>query len=83
MDLKMKSKASVGVYRRQGRVITDHVAEGPNWVLVAGGILLSTLSVRLGCTLKQLFVTKQQDPCAKAKRRPGACELAALQPLQF
>ncbi|KAK3158308.1 hypothetical protein QOZ80_2AG0135430 [Eleusine coracana subsp. coracana] len=49
--------------------------EGPNWVLVAGGVLLSTLSVRLGCKLKQLFEAKQQNDTSKAKRRPGACEL--------
>ncbi|KAL5212437.1 hypothetical protein ABZP36_023284 [Zizania latifolia] len=56
---------------------TDHVqGGGPNWVLVAGGVLLSTLSVKLGCKLKQLFDAKQRNSSTpKAQRRPGACEL--------
>ncbi|KAG9142252.1 hypothetical protein Leryth_007691 [Lithospermum erythrorhizon] len=33
--------------------------EGPNWVLVAGGALLSTLSIRLGYKLKQVLDGKQ------------------------
>ncbi|XP_073019079.1 uncharacterized protein [Primulina eburnea] len=32
---------------------------GPNWILVAGGALLSTLSIRLGFKLKQFLDTKQ------------------------
>ncbi|MBA0844020.1 hypothetical protein Goarm_001152, partial [Gossypium armourianum] len=35
--------------------------EGPNWILIAGGALLSTLSVRLGYKLKQALDIKQQD----------------------
>lgn len=35
--------------------------EGPNWILIAGGALLSTLSVRLGYKLKQALDTQQQD----------------------
>lgn len=35
--------------------------EGPNWVLIAGGALLSTLSVRLGYKLKQVLDAKQQN----------------------
>ncbi|XP_066363074.1 uncharacterized protein [Miscanthus floridulus] len=68
----MKSKTN-GSIKKAGK--GDHVHGGPNWVLVAGGILLSTLSVRLGCRLKQMFETKQQNPSTKAKRRPGVCEL--------
>uniref|UniRef100_A0A0A9DHD4 Uncharacterized protein n=1 Tax=Arundo donax TaxID=35708 RepID=A0A0A9DHD4_ARUDO len=69
----MKSKAN-GSIQKAGNA--NHVqGDGPNWVLVAGGVLLSTLSVRLGCKLKQLFVTKQQSGASKAKRRPAACEL--------
>ncbi|KAE8699271.1 putative tocopherol O-methyltransferase [Hibiscus syriacus] len=34
--------------------------EGPNWVLIAGGALLSTLSIRLGYKLKRALDTKQQ-----------------------
>ncbi|XP_010241455.1 PREDICTED: uncharacterized protein LOC104586051 [Nelumbo nucifera] len=33
--------------------------EGPNWVLVAGGALLSTLSIQLGYKLKQALDTKR------------------------
>lgn len=33
--------------------------EGPNWVLVAGSALLSTLSIRLGYKLKQVLDAKQ------------------------
>lgn len=35
--------------------------EGPNWVLVVGGALLSTLSIRLGYKLKQALEWKQRD----------------------
>ncbi|KAE8656154.1 putative tocopherol O-methyltransferase [Hibiscus syriacus] len=34
--------------------------ERPNWILIAGGALLSTLSIRLGYKLKQALDTKQQ-----------------------
>jgi hypothetical protein len=55
----MKTKANRSL-QKSGR--GSHVqGEGPNWVLVAGGVLLSTLSVRLGCKLKQLFIAKQQN----------------------
>ncbi|TKW39972.1 hypothetical protein SEVIR_1G215000v4 [Setaria viridis] len=68
----MKTKTSRSL-QRSGR--GNHVqGEGTNWVLVAGGILLSTLSVRLGCKLKQLFDGKQENNTSKAKRRPEACE---------
>lgn len=33
--------------------------EGPNWILVAGSALLSTLSIRLGYKLKQVLDAKQ------------------------
>lgn len=42
--------------------------EGPNWVLIAGGALLSTLSIRLGYKLKQLHDTKQQDCSSKGSK---------------
>ena len=35
--------------------------ERPNWILIAGGALLSTLSIRLGYKLKQSLDSKQQD----------------------
>ncbi|GMJ12232.1 hypothetical protein like AT4G27620 [Hibiscus trionum] len=34
-------------------------SEGPNWILIAGGALLSTLSIRLGYKLKQALDTKK------------------------
>lgn len=34
--------------------------EGPNWILIAGGALLSTLSIRLGYKLKQTLDSRQQ-----------------------
>ncbi|KAK4412562.1 hypothetical protein Salat_2903300 [Sesamum alatum] len=34
---------------------------GPNWILIAGGALLSTLSIRLGYKLKQVLDAKQLD----------------------
>ena len=36
--------------------------EGPNWVLIAGGALLSTLSIRLGYKLKQAIDTNHKNP---------------------
>jgi hypothetical protein len=41
-------------------------------VLVASGVLLSTLSVRLGCKLKQLFVTKPKNSASKGLASPFA-----------
>ncbi|TVT97204.1 hypothetical protein EJB05_57576, partial [Eragrostis curvula] len=54
----------------------NHVqAGGPNWILVASGVLLSTLSVRLGCKLKQLFVTKQKNSASKGLSYHLQCNL--------
>ncbi|XP_072956287.1 uncharacterized protein [Typha angustifolia] len=58
--------------------------EGPNWVFIAGGALLSTLSIRLACKLKQIFEAKQSDITNKAtkergktaaRRRSGTCQV--------
>lgn len=54
----MKSKTNRSIQKARK---TDNVQGGPNWVLVAGGVLLSTLSVKLGCKLKQLFDAKQRN----------------------
>ena len=35
--------------------------EGPNWLLIAAGALLSTLSFRLGYKLKQALDSKQLE----------------------
>jgi hypothetical protein len=58
--LRMRSSKTNGSIQKAGRA--NHVqGEGANWVLVAGGVLLSTLSVRLGCKLKQMFDMKKQN----------------------
>ncbi|XP_019160942.1 PREDICTED: uncharacterized protein LOC109157541 isoform X1 [Ipomoea nil] len=54
----MKSRAN-GTSRAQKSKALQ--GEGPNWVLIAGGALLSTLSVRLGYKLKQVLDAKQQN----------------------
>ncbi|KAM0054729.1 hypothetical protein Hdeb2414_s0006g00198121 [Helianthus debilis subsp. tardiflorus] len=56
--------------------------QGPNWILIAGGALISTLSVRLGYRLKQAFDSTQPKNCSsglkengkhRARKRPGNC----------
>ncbi|CAN1139903.1 hypothetical protein LINPERHAP2_LOCUS11549 [Linum perenne] len=49
---------------------------GPNWILIAGGALLSTLSIRLGCKLKQTLDSRKEANARKEKspdrrRSPG------------
>ncbi|KAG8472234.1 hypothetical protein CXB51_034484 [Gossypium anomalum] len=56
----------------RGQKSKNFQGEGPNWILIAGGALLSTLSVRLGYKLKQALDTKQQDNAtASLKGRLG------------
>ncbi|KAK8690098.1 hypothetical protein V6N13_088800 [Hibiscus sabdariffa] len=45
--------------------------EGPNWILIAGGALLSTLSIRLGYKLKQALDTKQQSNATSSLKGNG------------
>ncbi|KAJ8499044.1 hypothetical protein OPV22_009596 [Ensete ventricosum] len=58
--------------------------EGPNWVFVVGGALLSTLSIKLGCQLKRAFDNKRNDVANKenrkstADRRSRSCNLHNL-----
>ncbi|KAI3824546.1 hypothetical protein L1987_06009 [Smallanthus sonchifolius] len=56
--------------------------QGPNWILIAGGALLSTLSVRLGYRLKQILDSKQPKNSGSGlkengkftvRKRPGKC----------
>nr|CAB3460586.1 unnamed protein product [Digitaria exilis] len=61
-DLEMKSKVN-GSIQKAGKA--NDAQGGPNWVFVAGVVLISTLSVGLGSKLKQLFVTKQEDTTTK------------------
>lgn len=44
---------------------------GPNWILIAGGALLSTLSIRLGYKLKQAIDTKQQENVNNGSKGSG------------
>ncbi|XWS58003.1 hypothetical protein CRYUN_Cryun09bG0221700 [Craigia yunnanensis] len=48
--------------------------EGPNWILIAGGALLSTLSIRLGYKLKQALDTKQQDNGTTSVKENGTSD---------
>uniref|UniRef100_A0A0D9WKE6 Nuclease associated modular domain-containing protein n=1 Tax=Leersia perrieri TaxID=77586 RepID=A0A0D9WKE6_9ORYZ len=67
-----KSKAN-GSIQKAGKV--NHTqGGGSNWVLVAGGVLLSTLSVKLGCKLKQMFDTKKQN-CSAPKALADGVEV--------
>ncbi|KAB5529704.1 hypothetical protein DKX38_019785 [Salix brachista] len=44
----------------RGQKAQNFQGERPNWILIAGGALLSTLSIRLGYKLKQTLDSKQQ-----------------------
>ncbi|XVE90385.1 hypothetical protein DITRI_Ditri20bG0073400 [Diplodiscus trichospermus] len=64
---------------RSGRVSRSQKSkniqvEGPNWILIAGGALLSTLSIRLGYKLKQALDTKQQDNATTSSKGNGASD---------
>ncbi|XP_020589747.1 uncharacterized protein LOC110031052 isoform X2 [Phalaenopsis equestris] len=53
----MTSKANGSIQRSEK---LKHVEEAsPNWVIIVGGALLSTLSIRLCCKLKQAFEVKK------------------------
>lgn len=45
--------------------------QGPNWILIAGGALLSTLSVRLGYRLKQVLDLKQPQNTTGGSKENG------------
>lgn len=73
----MKPRTNGGVPRSQRSKTLQ--GEGANWVLIAGGALLSTLSIRLGYKLKQAIDTKQQENARNGKsterRKLGGCRL--------
>ncbi|KAM1781198.1 hypothetical protein ACFX11_042441 [Malus domestica] len=46
--------------------------DGPNWVLIAGGALLSTLSIRLGYKLKQALDTKPHESASNGSEKSSA-----------
>ncbi|KAM7274161.1 hypothetical protein ACFE04_028825 [Oxalis oulophora] len=57
--------------------------EGPNWILIAGGALLSTISIRLGYKLKQALETRKQpnssntlkENVASERRKSAGCRV--------
>ncbi|KAL8482776.1 hypothetical protein ACS0TY_025715 [Phlomoides rotata] len=60
-------------------------AEGPNWILIAGSALLSTLSIRFGYKLKEVFDAKQLDNSSQSskvngksteRKKSGSCHLS-------
>ncbi|KAG0491541.1 hypothetical protein HPP92_004939 [Vanilla planifolia] len=51
--IKMRSKTDRSIQGEQQ--IERFKGDGPNWILIAGGALLSTLSIRFVCKLKQAF----------------------------
>ena len=44
--------------------------EGPNWILIAAGALLSTLSIRLGYKLKQALDSKLKQNATAVPKGP-------------
>ncbi|CAI0410553.1 unnamed protein product [Linum tenue] len=52
---------------------------GPNWILIAGGALLSTLTIRLGSKLKQTLDSRRETNARNEKlsdrRRSSACHM--------
>lgn len=56
MDFKMKPRTNE--VSRRSRGLQE---EGPNWVLIAGSALLSTLAIRLGYKVKQVLDTKKPE----------------------
>ncbi|KAJ3694016.1 hypothetical protein LUZ60_009496 [Juncus effusus] len=78
----MQSNPNRSRERRRQNPNPNFRVEGPNWVLIAGGVLLSTLTVRLGCKLKQVFDKKRQNTPVKgnnknigSERGQGICEM--------
>ncbi|GAB2293057.1 hypothetical protein Dimus_027275 [Dionaea muscipula] len=50
-----------GHVRTKSQKSENNHGEGPNWVLIAGSALLSTISIHVGRKLKQAFEAKQPD----------------------
>ncbi|CAA6669520.1 unnamed protein product [Spirodela intermedia] len=71
----MKSKTSCTIQR--SHKLKQAQVDGANWMLIMGGALLSTLSIRLGWKLKQIFDTKRPNKTENAKmmgkRRSESC----------
>ena len=56
INMKSRSNSEARVQR-----VKSNQGDGPNWVLIVGGALLSTLSIRIGCKLKQAIDWKPRD----------------------
>ncbi|MQM16499.1 hypothetical protein Taro_049457, partial [Colocasia esculenta] len=71
----MKSKTNMRLQRSQQR--RQAQVEGPNWILIIGGALLSTLSIKLGSMLKEAFDTRRssntQNALTKSDCKVFAC----------
>lgn len=52
--------------------------QGPNWILIAGGALLSTISVRLGYRLKQVLDSRQTQNTSNGLKGIVCCEAVSL-----
>ncbi|CAK9139194.1 unnamed protein product [Ilex paraguariensis] len=70
-----KKRRSNVVPRTQGN--KSFQGDSPNWVLIAGGALLSTFSVSLGYKLKQLLDTKQPDHTSNDLKGLGVENMSA------
>ncbi|KAJ0964399.1 hypothetical protein J5N97_029521 [Dioscorea zingiberensis] len=75
----MKAKTTNGMQRAQK--LEYFRGDAPNWVLIVGGALLSTLSIRCGFKLKGVLDAKRANDATPDNRkfatdqRPGACRL--------
>lgn len=65
--LEMKPRTNGGSRSQRSKGVQS---EGPNWVIIAGSALLSTLSVRLGYKLKQVLDSRQQNKTTSSLKGP-------------
>lgn len=70
--LMMKSKEDGTIKRGQKLSIQVH-GEGPNWILIAGGALISTLVARLGFRLNHFIQNKNSNDDTSSTK--GECQL--------
>ncbi|XP_078438206.1 uncharacterized protein LOC144708667 [Wolffia australiana] len=61
----MKQKSNYTIPRSHTLKVTQ--ADGANWIFIMGGALLSTLSIRLGWKLKQIFDAKRSNKTENVK----------------
>lgn len=71
--VKMSSKPNG--FSRGVQKLEQIQGNGPNWALIIGGAILSTLSIKIGCKLKHIFDGKRlEDACngLKGNDEPAA-----------